>query len=361
MIVDSMYARVLKPVLFKIDPETVHHRMTQFGTLLGSASSTRSVIRSMFSFKHPALHTTVAGIHFENPVGLAAGFDKTCVLYDILPEVGFGFAELGSITGEPCAGNPRPRLFRVPAEKSIIVNYGLCNPGAEEVSQRLANVKFRIPIGFSVAKTNDPSLSTEEGIKDYCKAFRLMHPLGAYTTVNVSCPNTCDGQTFGHPENLKPLLAALSQEKHAKPVFLKIKPDLDEHALSEVLDIVEKHQWVTGFIVSNLTMNRTGLSTSKDALDDLSMKGGLSGLPVRDKSTKTIRFVRKKSDKIIIGVGGIVSGIDAYEKLKAGASLLQLVTGLIYEGPGVVAKINRELVELLHEDGFENVMHLRHD
>ncbi|MBI4441721.1 quinone-dependent dihydroorotate dehydrogenase [Candidatus Woesearchaeota archaeon] len=357
-VTDSIYKNVLKPVFFSMDPEDVHNRATRTGVMLSKSPLGRAAIRRLFYYRHHALQTTVAGIHFDNPVGLAAGFDKNARLYDILPDIGFGFAELGSITGEPCAGNPRPRLFRVPQEKSIIVNYGLYNEGCESISQRLAQTPFRIPIGFSVAKTNDPSLDTNAGIKDYIKAYRHMHALGAYTTINVSCPNTSDGQTFGHPENLAPLLQALVKERHEKPIFLKIKPDMNQQQLKEVIAIVEKHDWVTGFIISNLTMHREGLKVSKEELDRMSPKGGLSGLAVQQKSNDCIRFVHKNSSKLIIGCGGIFSGQDAYEKFKAGAVLVQLVTGLIYEGPGIISKINRELVDLLQRDGYSSISEL---
>ena len=223
--IEQIYKNVLKPIFFKMDPEDVHNRMTRLGVLLGKTALGRGLTSGLFYFDHPALHNTVAGIAFKNPVGLAAGFDKNAQLYKILPEIGFGHAELGSITGQPCLGNPRPRLFRLPKEKSILVNYGLYNKGAEAISHRLANVKFKIPIGFSVAKANDPSLGLEEGIQDYRKAYLHMHPLGAYTTINVSCPNTSDGITYQDPHKLDMLLKAIAKEKHLKPVFLKIKSD----------------------------------------------------------------------------------------------------------------------------------------
>ena len=230
------------------------------------------------------------------------------------------------------------------------------NKGCVAISKKLANVKFKIPIGLSIAKTNDASIkTTEDGIKDYIKAYRHMHPLGSYTTINVSCPNTSDGQTFGHPENLEPLLNAISRELHLKPVFIKIKPDFNHEKLKEIIEIVNKYDWLTGFIISNLTMDRTGLKVSKEELDKISLKGGLSGLPVQKKSNEAIKFVHVNSDKLIIGCGGIFNGQDAYEKLNNGASLLQMVTGLIYEGPGVVSKINRELVDIIQKEGYKNV------
>ncbi len=355
MIIDTVYKRVTKPLLFRIDPETVHNRATKIGVALSSSCIGRSLVRRFCYYRHPALRMTVAGIHFDNPIGLAAGFDKNAQLYNILPEVGFGFAELGSITGEPCAGNPLPRLFRVPQEKSIIVNYGLYNKGCEAISQKLTHAQFRIPFGFSVAKTNDPTLGLEAGIQDYRKAYMHMHPLGAYTTINVSCPNTSDGITYQYPQKLAPLLDALAKEKHTKPVFLKLKSDFSNTELAEIIDTINKHDWVTGVIISNLRTNRDGLQTSKNTLDQLSTKGGLSGLPVQQQSNKAISFVKKRTDKIIIGCGGIFTGRDVYEKLRCGATLVQLVTALIYEGPGVIARINRELVNILQQKGYGNI------
>ncbi len=351
----SLYTNIIKPVLFRQDPENVHNRVTRLGALFGKSALARGVLRSMFYFRHHALELDVAGIEFDNPIGLAAGFDKNAKLYDVLPEIGFGFAELGSVTGEICAGNPKPRLFRIPQEKSIIVNYGLCNDGCELIAKRLENVQFKIPIGFSVARTNNPSYTIEEGIQDYRKAFLRMHTLGMYTTINISCPNTPDGQAFGDLVNLTALLKALAKEKHIKPIFLKIKPDYIESELREIVDVVEKHDWLTGFVLTNLTNHRDGLKTSKEELDAISPKGCLSGLPAKERSNETLKQAHKLTDKVLIGCGGVFTGKDAYEKLKLGASLIQLVTALIYEGPGVVSRINQELVDLLQKDGFGSV------
>ncbi len=358
MLFNYFYKFILKPLFFQIDPEEVHERMTSFGVLLGKSSLTRSLTRQFFQYKHPALHLNVAGLSFENPLGLAAGFDKNARLYSILPEVGFGFAELGSITGEVCFGNPKPRVFRIPQEKSLLINYGLCNDGSEVIVKRLKNVTFPFPVGISIAKTNNSSLNFKESIMDYRKAYRNLHSFGAYTTINVSCPNTLDGQTFGHPENLKPLLDFLSKEKHSKPIFLKIKPDFLPVQMKEIISIVDTYPWITGYIISNLTLHREGLITGKETLDALSLKGGLSGLPVQKRSNDLIKLTHKHTDKIIIGCGGIFNGQDAYDKFLYGASLLQLITGMIYEGPGVISTINKELVMLLEKNGFKNLQEL---
>ena len=233
------------------------------------------------------------------------------------------------------------------------------NDGCETISKRLENAKFRIPIGLSVAKTNDPKLDTIAGVKDYLKAYRHLHHLGSYTTINVSCPNTVDGMTFAHPQNLKLLLAALDNEKHEKPIFVKIKPDFEKKDLKEIVDIINSYDWITGVILGNLTTHREGLTISKEHLDKLSPKGGLSGLPTQKRSLDAIRFFHENSPKVIIGCGGIFTGQDAMDKLKAGASLLQLVTALIYEGPGVIGKINRELVELMQKENLGSIDELK--
>ena len=231
MISQQLYTNIIRPVLFRRDPEDVHNVATKTGVLIGKSLHARALLRVCSCSGILRCATPWQGLSSAILSGLALVFDKNARLWNVLPEIGFGFAELGSITGEPCAGNPRPRLFRVPKEKSIIVNYGLYNEGSEAIAQRMRAARFRIPIGFSVAKTNDPRLSTAEGIQDYRKAFLAMHPFGSYTTINVSCPNTADGQTFGHPENLEPLLKAIAKEIQVKPVFLKIKPDMNKVAM----------------------------------------------------------------------------------------------------------------------------------
>lgn len=299
------------------------------------------------------LQTEVCGIKFKNPIGLAAGYDKDCQLTSIMQSVGFGYEEVGSITGEPCKGNPRPRLFRLVKDKALLVHYGLNNKGAEFLSKYLKGKRFRFPLGVSVAKTNDSRINTKEAVADYVKAFKLMHPIGNYTTINVSCPNTFDGQTFGHPKNLNLLLKEISKLKIIKPVFLKIKPDLSLETLDEVLKVVKKFKFISGFIFSNITLKREGLKTPLKEIG----AGGISGKPVKKKSTEMIKFVYKKTKGkyVIIGCGGIFTAKDAYEKIRAGASLLQLVTGMIYEGPACIKNINKGLVKLLKQDGFRNI------
>lgn len=335
------------------DPEKVHDRFVKVGSVLGKFKMMRFLVKVVYGYENSMLNTEVAGIKFKNPIGLSAGFDKNCQLTEIIPSAGFGFEEMGSVTGEKCEGNEKPRLFRLKKDKAILVNYGLVNKGAEYLSKELEGKKFLFPVGVSVAKTNDRKLDTEGGIKDYAKAFKLMHPTGDYTTINVSCPNLSDGQTFGYPDNLDKLLKEISKQKIIKPVFLKLKPDMDLEKVDKVLEVVERYKFVTGFIFSNLTVDRKGLITDTSKMKE----GSVSGKPVKEKSTKLIRYVYKKTKGkyVIMGCGGIFSAEDAYEKIKAGASLIQLVTGMIYEGPGLIKKINKGLVKLLKRDGFSSI------
>lgn len=358
MVSDSiawLYKSVLKPLLFQFDAEEVHNRFVNIGAILGATGVGRALTRAFFSYQHPMLRTTVAGMHFKNPVGLAAGFDKNARLPDILPDVGFGFAEVGSITGKPCAGNPRPRLWRMPKLQSIQVYYGLANDGADAISTRLRGKTFRIPIGISAARTNDQStVDTAAGIADYVHVVEKFRSIGDYLTINISCPNTFCGETFAEPALLDQLLAAidpiadLPDGKAGKPVFVKLAVDLSPEQLDVILDVCAKHR-VDGFVCSNLAKNDLG--------PDLPGQGGISGKPVQKGSDAQIAHIHRRmgGKYAIIGVGGIFNAEDAYRKIRLGASLVQLMTGMIFEGPQLVGQINRDLVRMLNRDGFSSV------
>ncbi len=344
-----LYKHLLRPIFFVIDPEAVHDFMLFQGRVLASNPITRGLSHLLFGYSNPAIEQDILGIHFKNPIGLSAGFDKNAKLLNIIPYAGFGFEEIGSITGEPCEGNPKPRLWRHKDLKSIRVNYGLMNDGAAAISKRLKGKKFKFPVGISIAKTNnEATCDTEVGIEDYAKAFEAFVKIGDYFTVNLSCPNTFGGQPFTDPKRLDRLLGKLDQIPTQKPVFLKLSPDLSEKELDVLIAVAEKHR-VHGFVCTNLTKNhKFG-------------KGGLSGGAVKELSNKQISYVYKKTkgNFVIIGCGGIFSAEDAYEKLKAGASLLQLITGMIYEGPGLISEINRGLVELMKKDGYKNISEIK--
>ncbi len=340
-----LYTRVLKPVFFRIDPEFVHERMTSVGKVLGRFRLMQWLTAAAFSYQDPVLEQVVKGIRFKNPVGLSAGFDKNAELTQILPSVGFGFEEIGSITGEQCDGNSKPRLWRHPELKSLRVNYGLKNKGAEELSNRLAQLTFRFPIGVSIAKTNSKATAdTDAGILDYVKAYVMMSEVGDYDTINVSCPNAFGGQPFTDPEKMDRLLSALIDVRNKKPMFIKLSPDL---SLEEVdaLAVIAKRYSIDGLICSNLIKNhKFG-------------KGGLSGKPVSAASREHLRYLYKNfgNDFVLMAVGGISTAEDAYGAIKDGASLIQMITGVIYEGPQVIGEINRGLVELIQKDGYTTI------
>jgi dihydroorotate dehydrogenase len=348
LFIAKLYKAILKPIFFACDPEKVHDFMSAMGRLLGSNPLTRSLSRLFFGYSHPALEQTLLGMHFKNPLGLSAGFDKNARLTKILPTVGFGFEEVGSITGEPCKGNPKPRLWRHPSEEAIRVHYGLLNDGAEAIAQRLKKMHFAFPIGTSIAKTNcAETCETEDGIADYVKAFKAFTSIGAYYTINISCPNAFGGQPFTDPTRLDALLSALDPIPTKKPIFLKLSPDLTHEQLDAILHIAKKHR-IHGFVCTNLTKkHHHGV-------------GGLSGGAVRQLSTDQIAYVYRKTkgEYVLIGSGGVFTAQDAYDKLKAGASLLQLITGMIYLGPQQISEINRGLVELLKKDGHTSIRDL---
>lgn len=344
-VLHAFYTKALKPFFFLFDPELVHDGMCLFGRALGSNPLTRGLTRAAFGFSHPMLEQDILGISFKNPLGLSAGFDKNARLTAVLAALGFGFEEVGSITGEACEGNPRPRLWRIPELRSIRVNYGLKNDGATAISKRLSRKHFRFPVGTSIAKTNCAcTVETPEAIADYTKAFEAFTTIGAYFTINISCPNAYGGQPFTDPEKLEKLLARLDTVDTKKPVFLKLSPDLSTAQLDAILEVASRHK-VDGYVCSNLTKkHERGV-------------GGLSGKAVEDLSNAQLRYVyqKTKGKAVLMGCGGVSSAEDAYAKIKAGASLIQLITGLIYEGPQLVSEINRGLVELLKKDGYSNI------
>lgn len=351
-----LYRNFLKPVLFLIDPEKVHDQMLLFGSILGKYGFTKKATSVFFNFQSSQLKQKIAGITFENPIGLAAGFDKNAQLLDILPRVGFGFEEIGSVTALPCKGNSKPRLWRLKKSKGLVVNYGLMNDGAEIIAKRIAPKKLKFPIGISIAKTNcSETADTEKGIQDYVAAFRLLKNLGDYTTINISCPNAYGGQPFVDGPRFEKLMAALNSEGIIKPLFIKLSPDLNKSQLSELLEVTAKFP-VTGFICTNLTKDR---SLFKDKIIDKELPeiGGISGKPVQELSDEMIKTLYKMGGKkyVIIGCGGIFTAEDAYRKIRLGASLLQVITGMIFEGPQVIGEINRGLVRLLERDGFSNI------
>lgn len=352
-----LYKIFFRPLLFKFDPEKVHNAALSMGRSVGAHSFLRSVIAKLLQYRNPILETKVAGITFKNPIGLAAGFDKNGTIINVISDVGFGFTEIGSVTAHSCAGNPKPRLWRLPKDRAIAVHYGLPSIGADAVANSLHGANPAIPIGISIAKTNDPAIAGKAAVDDYAYSVKLFEPLCDYLAINVSCPNAADGREFCEPDNLSTLLNGLDKAPITKPVFIKLKPDLSHNDFNAILNVCESHNWITGFIISNITHNYNSLKTNTKIINEQRVTGGISGKPVQELSNDLLSYAYGKSNwkYIFIGCGGVFNASDAYEKIKRGASLVQLITGMIYEGPSIVGNINRELVSLLRADGFRSI------
>ncbi|MDE2188360.1 MAG: quinone-dependent dihydroorotate dehydrogenase [Patescibacteria group bacterium] len=352
--IHGAYTHILKPYFFRQDPEDVHDQMTRVGRELGTYTAGKFITETLFGYENEMLRQTVFGIDFKNPIGLAAGFDKNAEMTDIMPSVGFGFAEVGSVTGYPCAGNPRPRLWRLPKSESLVVWYGLKNDGCEIIAERLSKKHFLIPIGVSVAMTNcAANVNPRLAVMDFRKAFATMEPVANYITVNISCPNAKGGQPFLAPHRLDYLLDIIDEVKTSKPIFVKISPDLSDEKIFALLDVLHNHR-VHGIICSNLTKNRHNSAIIDPEIPKF---GGVSGRAVRDISDQMLATIRhREGDRyVLVGVGGVFSAEDAYRKIRLGASLVQMISGMIFEGPQVISEINRGLVQLLKRDGFTNI------
>jgi dihydroorotate dehydrogenase len=352
-IIEEAYRHLAKPLFFRLDPEAVHDTVTRLGQFLGSMPGGRNLTRRLLCAENARLEQTLHGIHFPNPVGLAAGFDKDARLTDILPDVGFGFAELGSITGKPCAGNDGTRLWRLPESEALVVYYGLKNDGADAISTRLRGKEFRIPMGISAAKTNSRStVDPEAAIADYIHVVEQFRGIGDYLTINISCPNAFGGEPFTDPALLDRLLSAVDAAAD-KPVFVKLAVDLEPAQIEGILEVVDGHR-VAGLVCSNLTKNRDNHRIVESVVPS---RGGISGKAMQHLSDKQIRHIYERTHGryTLIGVGGIFSAEDVYQKIKNGASLVQLITGMVYRGPQLIGQINRGLIRLMDRDGITNI------
>ena len=337
-----MYKRVIRPILFLFDPEWVHYFSFAAIRVLHRIPFMGGLVRKLYSSKKPSLQKEVFGIHFPNPVGLAAGFDKDAKLFRELSNFGFGFIEIGTVTPKPQGGNPKPRLFRLKKDKGIINRMGFNNEGVEAAAKRLKRNK-NIIIGGNIGKNKTtPNNNAQE---DYLICFDVLFDVVDYFVVNVSSPNTPNLRDLQEKEPLTALLNTLQKQNNSKPtrkpILLKIAPDLSDTQLSDIIDIVEVTK-IDGVIATNTTLARDGLK-SNETLP--SQSGGLSGKPLTKRSTEVIRYLHTHSKGAfpIVGVGGIHTPSDAKEKLDAGASLIQLYTGFVYEGPALVCNINKKL------------------
>jgi dihydroorotate dehydrogenase len=338
---------IVKSFLFLFDPEKAHHISINLLHFLLKIPGVKWVWRKRFSLHDKRLERRVFGINFPNPVGLAAGFDKNATLFNDLKHVGFGFIEIGTVTPKPQDGNEKPRLFRLKKDHAIINRMGFNNDGVDAIVSRLKNDRGNLIIGGNIGKNK--ITPNENAVSDYLICYEKLFPYVDYFVVNVSSPNTPNLRALQEKEPLKELLFAIcivnSKKELPKPILLKIAPDLSESQLDDIIEIVNE-VGLDGVIATNTTIQRDGLKTTNEALEKIG-NGGLSGLPIKDKSTEIIRYLHTKSKGKfpIIGVGGIHSAEDAVEKIKAGASLVQIYTGFIYEGPGLIKRINRKILE----------------
>jgi dihydroorotate dehydrogenase len=343
-----VYTNLVKRFFFLLDPEFVHNRMTIAGATLGSFSLTRDLTSAFFNFSHPKLIKKLDGISFPNPVGLAAGFDYNGELTQILPAVGFGFHTIGTVTLRPYEGNQPPRLGRFIKSKGLLVNKGLKSWGAPEVIRRLTGLQFRIPVGISIASTNTLFNSDKEQIMDIIRCFALFEKSQvrhSYYELNISCPNTFGGEPFTTPARLEVLLRALDQLKLSRPVYVKMPIDQSEAETLGMLEVIDRHN-IAGVIFGNLTKDRKNpLVHAEDKKEWKNLKGNVSGKPTFERSNRLIDLVKKTYGQrfTIIGTGGVFNPEDAQKKLELGADLVQLITGMVFQGPQLIGQINNQL------------------
>lgn len=338
---------LLKSLLFRLDPEKAHHLTFSLIKNLSAIPGMSFIINKMYSFEDKRLSKTVFGITFPNPVGLAAGLDKDAKLFNELGNLGFGFIEIGTLTPKPQPGNDKPRLFRLIPDNAIINRMGFNNEGVEAAVVRLKYRKNKnVIIGGNIGKNK--VTPNEEAVNDYIINFNTLFDVVDYFVVNVSSPNTPNLRDLQEKEPLTKLLNTLqdlnNKKANPKPILLKIAPDLTDSQLEDIIDIVKTTK-IAGVIATNTTISREGISLPKEEIEKIGA-GGLSGKPLTKRSTEVIRYLKQKSNNAfpVIGVGGIHSAEDAIEKLNAGADLIQLYTGFIYEGPGLIKEINKAIL-----------------
>lgn len=354
-----MLWNLTRPLLFSFSPETAHHLAFSQLELIQKSSSIRQIFTNRLRVEDERLKSNVFGLEFSNPIGLAAGFDKNARVLPMWHALGFGFAELGTITPRPQEGNAKPRLFRLPLDQAVINRMGFNNEGAEVIRLRLleflnSGIWPSMPVGINLGKQKETPL--EKAGEDYLALLDSFLDLGDYFVVNVSSPNTPGLRELQEKSRLDELLGMVQSKvrsrclPHVRPLLMKVAPDLEYSQLDDVLELCLKHG-LAGIIATNTTLSREGLKTQIDE------NGGLSGMPLRKRATDFIRYIHGKvGDKLkIVGVGGIFSAEDAYEKIQAGASLVQVYTGFVYEGPTMARNINRGLLKLLERDGVKNI------
>lgn len=354
-----IYRYIVRPIFFLIDSETIHLYLTDVGETLGRIKPLAKAIKYFVRVDDPSLEQYLFKIKFQNPVGLAAGFDYRAQLSQILPSVGFGFGTIGTITNLPSEGNPQPRLGRLIKSKSLMVNKGFRNPGIKSVIQKLKDLSFKTPVGISIGRTNTEKLTTQrQSIEDIVMAFNLIKKSKinfSYFELNISCPNLSGDISFYPPKQLVELLIEIKKLKLNKPVFIKMPIDQSNKETLDMLKVIVKYP-IQGVIFGNLQKNRKDPSFDKEEIKKYKI-GNFSGKPTEKRSNELIKLTYKTYGKklLIVGCGGIFDARDAYSKIKLGASLVQFITGMIYDGPLLAAEINSDLKEMLKNDGYKNI------
>jgi dihydroorotate dehydrogenase len=353
-----MLYELLRPLLFRLDPEEAHERALHHAARFGHQRIIRDTCEALFCVHERRLRQTVFGVEFSNPVGLGAGYDKNAVGLEFWPALGFGFVEIGSVTSRPQPGNPKPRAFRLPEQQAVINRMGFNNDGADRIAPRVPPPPHRIPVGVNIGKYKPVELA--DAPADYAKTLAAFAGRADFFVINISSPNTPGLRKLQDREFLAGLLAAVmggrgsgraEDQRHGSPggspspILLKLAPDLTFEQIDDALALVQRYK-LAGVVATNTTIDHP-----------VPPEGGLSGKPLRQRATECVRHIyRQTHGKLpIIGVGGIFTAADAYEKIRAGASLIEVWTGLIYEGPAMVAQINRGLHRLLERDGFDNI------
>ncbi len=345
-----MYKYIFRPILFLLSAETAHRLTFQLLNILFQIPLATNIVKWLFYFESPTLEKNLLGLKFKNPVGLAAGFDKNAELIDAFASFGFGFVEIGTVTPKPQEGNPKPRLFRLLEDEAIINRMGFNNEGVEKIVERLKRRTSQVIVGGNIGKNK--TTPNEQATQDYEIAFEALHDWVDYFVVNVSSPNTPNLRELQDKEPLKNLLKTLKeknqQKAQPKPILLKIAPDLNENQLSDIVEIV-KETGIEGIVATNTTINRANLLTQQAKIEAIGA-GGLSGKPLKNRSTEVVQFLRSKlgNSFVIIGVGGIFTAQDAIEKLEAGADLVQVYTGFVYEGANMVKEIKHGIKKHYH-------------
>lgn len=355
------YKYLLKPLFFAQDPEKVHDNMTKLGSRLSKSQTMRKVTKKLLRYDHPVLTQTIDHIDFTNPIGLSAGFDYNGKLTNILYEVGFGFNTVGTVTALPYQGNPQPRLFRLPKSQSLLVNKGFKSLGVVQIQKSMQKTLLdQRVVGVSVGSTNIDQIDTiDKAINDYIETLNTLKDQNyiKYFEINISCPNTKLPESFSQIKNLKKLLAAISNLKIEKPLWLKLANEVPFDLLDQQVETAIDNGIGT-IILSNLVKDRTNPYLDPQELRVVKeLKGNFSGKPTEQNANLRIAHVFQKyaNDIKIVGVGGVFNALDAYQKIKHGASLVQLITGMIYQGPQLISKINSDLVHFLKKDGFANI------